>query len=68
MEFESRVALESRGDLLRERAVAVEPRDLIFVLHRHQLEEIARDRLGEARLARHFRFFRRVNFGDALPR
>ena len=37
-------------DLRGERAVGVEPRDLVLVLVRHQLEEIARHRLGEARL------------------
>ena len=41
-----------RSSLLEERAVGVEPRDLVFVLVGHQLEEVARDRLGELRCVR----------------
>ena len=43
------VALEGRRDLLGELAVRVEPRHLVFVLVGHELEEVARDRVGERR-------------------
>ena len=53
-------------------AVRIEPRDLVFVLDRHQLEEIARDRLGERYAPRRARAFgateRPRRFGDSAPR
>ena len=53
MEFEAQVvAAELVRHLLQERAVGVEPRDLVLVLVGHQLEQIARDGLGEPALAR----------------
>ena len=51
MELVAQVAFEGGRHLLRESAVGVEPRDLVFVLDREQLEIIARDGLGEALLA-----------------
>lgn len=47
MELVAQIALEGGRDLFREGAVSVEPRDLVFVLDREQLEIIARDGLGE---------------------
>ena len=52
MEFEAQVvAAELVRHLLQEIAVGVEPRHLVLVLVGHQLEQIARDRFGEAALA-----------------
>ena len=45
------VAVELGRDLPQERAVGVEPRDLVLVLVGHQLEQVARDRLGEPAFA-----------------
>src|SRR5579883_423357 len=51
MEFEGEVAFELLMKLLQERAIGVEPRDLVLVLIGHQLEEVARDRLSKARVS-----------------
>ena len=44
------VAVERVADLADERLVGVEPRHLVLVLVGHQLEQAARDRLGEPAL------------------
>ena len=53
MKFEAQiVAVEFGLDLLFERAVGVKPRDLVFVLVGHQLEQIARYRIGKPVICR----------------
>ena len=53
MELEAQIiAVEFVLDLLEERAVGIEPRHLVLVLVGHQLEQIARDRIGKPALAR----------------
>ena len=48
VELQLVVAVELRRYLLLEAAVGVEPRDFVLVLVGHQLEVVARDRLGQA--------------------
>ena len=55
MELEAQLAVELGRGLAQERAVGVEPRHLVLVLVGHQLEQVARDRLGEPALARRLR-------------
>ena len=52
MEFEPLPAREFARELRLERAVGEEPRHLVFVLDRHQLEERMRDLGRKRRLAR----------------
>src|SRR5258706_6924959 len=54
MEHELVIALEHAGDLLLERAVGVQPRDLVFVLVGEQLGVVARDRFAQLGRARRF--------------
>ena len=56
---EAELAVELGRGLAQERAVGIEPRDLVFVLVGHQLEQVARDRLGEPAFARRLRGFGR---------
>src|SRR5262249_13338939 len=48
-------AREFVGQRLGDVGIEREPRHLVLVLVGHELEEVARDRLGEPRLARHLR-------------
>src|SRR5690606_39390999 len=52
IELDSIVALELALERLLESAAGIKPRHLIFVLVGHELEEIARDRLGKSALTR----------------
>ena len=67
VEFETEVAVEFICELLGKAAVGIEPRDLVFVLVGHQLEQIARDRLREPLLAAAARRFRGFRFFDQHP-
>ena len=60
------LAVELAGDLLEERAVGIKPRDFVFVLVGHQLEQITRNRVGEAGLARRPRGFGRFDLVDPM--
>src|SRR5260221_2904635 len=60
------VALELAFDALQEVAVGMKARDLVFVLVRHELEEIARDDRRELRRAAGLRLLGRADLGDEV--
>ncbi len=57
------IALKLAGDAVQEIAVGVEPRDLVLVLVRHQLEQRARRGFGQCRAAG---YLRRLGFEQSL--
>ena len=64
MEIELVVALELRGDALYEIGFRVQPRDLVLVLDREELEVIPRNGFGEIGGARLLRRFGVAHFRD----
>ncbi len=65
MEFEAQfVAVKARSHAIKKRCVGVKARNFVFILVRHQLEQIARHGFGQRTFARHLRSFRRLHLLD----